>query len=167
MLKKAAQALKPGGGLLLEPHTFEIVKEIGENGASWYTSKGGLFSDAPHLMLTEHFWDEETGTTTVRHFVIDADSAEVTRQETINGGTIWLATYPGEGQSRFYIHPDGHLATWTWLNLGPLEVDDRPADSGSVEYTTSDVAPTVTLPAIGSPFDLSQFNVPEDFPIGR
>ena len=76
ILKKAADALKPNGKLLLEPHTDRLVREIGESGTSWYTSEGGLFGEQPHLVLTENFWDEESHTATVRHFVMDAESGD-------------------------------------------------------------------------------------------
>lgn len=95
----------------------------------------------------------------------DAD-AEVTRQRTVNGGAIWVATYEDRGRSRFYIHPEGHLASWSWLNRGVIEVDDSPVDSGSVSYTPLGDAPPIPLPTAGSPFDLAEFNTPEDFPFG-
>jgi SAM-dependent methyltransferase len=79
ILKKARLALADGGLLLLEPHTYTTVKEIGERPASWYSAAEGLFSAWPHICLTESFWDKAAETATVRYFVIEAASAEVSR----------------------------------------------------------------------------------------
>ena len=77
ILGKVWQALEPGGMLLLEPHPFEVVKRLGEAPASWYSSKSGLFSESPHLVLHENFWDERTSTATMRYYVVDGGSGEV------------------------------------------------------------------------------------------
>lgn len=58
ILKKAHAALRPGGRILLEPHTFEAVKRSGQ-GRSWQAAGQGLFSDAPHLCLTRNHWFAE------------------------------------------------------------------------------------------------------------
>jgi 2-polyprenyl-3-methyl-5-hydroxy-6-metoxy-1,4-benzoquinol methylase len=51
ILARAFGALLPGGYLLLEPHTFETVVELGQQPSSWYSSEKGLFSEQPHLCL--------------------------------------------------------------------------------------------------------------------
>ncbi len=79
VLGKAHAALKPGGMLLLEPHTFAAVREIGQQPASWYSAGSGLFSAAPYLLLEECFWDETRQVATERYYVIDAASGAVTR----------------------------------------------------------------------------------------
>jgi SAM-dependent methyltransferase len=79
ILRKAHRALAHGGLLLLEPHTFDAVRQIGERPPSWYTVKTGLFSDQPHLYLEESFWDAERRTATKRYFVVDASTGQVTR----------------------------------------------------------------------------------------
>ena len=76
ILSKAFQALAPGGYLLLEPHTFEKVVELGSQPDSWYSSEKGLFSDAPHLCLQENFWDAQAHVAIQRYFVIDAATGE-------------------------------------------------------------------------------------------
>ena len=38
ILEKANAALSPGGVLLLEPHTFAAVREMGEKGTNWYSA---------------------------------------------------------------------------------------------------------------------------------
>lgn len=79
ILQKAQQALKPGGWLLLEPHTFATVEALGKVPNSWYTAQSGLFSDRAHFCLTENFWDVERAVATERFFIIDAATGAVTR----------------------------------------------------------------------------------------
>jgi SAM-dependent methyltransferase len=79
ILEKAWQALEPGGRLLLEPHTYAIVKELGEKPASWYSAQAGLFSAHPHIVLQENFWDESSHAATTRYYIIDGHTGEVAR----------------------------------------------------------------------------------------
>jgi SAM-dependent methyltransferase len=79
IVRKSWQALKPSGILLLEPHTYQLVQQMGEQPASWYSSSGGLFSERPHVVLQEHFWDAGTHTSTFRYYIVDALSGQVTR----------------------------------------------------------------------------------------
>jgi SAM-dependent methyltransferase len=77
ILSKAYQALKPGGILVLEPHTFEAIWQWGERTPSWYSSKKGVFSSTPHIVMEEFFWNQDLHTTTNRYFILDANSNEV------------------------------------------------------------------------------------------
>jgi SAM-dependent methyltransferase len=79
ILRKVYQALKPGGWLLLEPHTFAAIEALGKVANSWYTTGSGLFSEHAHFCLTENFWDAERALATERYFVIDASTGAVTR----------------------------------------------------------------------------------------
>jgi SAM-dependent methyltransferase len=79
ILAKAWQSLEPGGSLLLEPHSYQLVEKMGHTDASWYGSASGLFSDQPYLLLRENHWQEEQHVTTTRYYVIDSNSAKVTR----------------------------------------------------------------------------------------
>ena len=79
ILAKANRALSDNGQLLLEPHPFTLIQHIGEQPATWYSSRSGLFSDQPHLCLTEHFWQADRRAATIRHFVVDAATGQVTR----------------------------------------------------------------------------------------
>ena len=79
LMKKAHAALVPGGVLLLEPQRYEGVRDRGEAASTWYAADGGLFSEAPHLCLDEHFWDEERRTLTTRFYIVDAGTGEVER----------------------------------------------------------------------------------------
>jgi len=78
ILQKAWYSLEPGGTLLLEPHPFQVIKNLGEAPASWYSSPAGLFSDHPHIVLHQNHWDAQTSTATKRYYVIDAKSGQVT-----------------------------------------------------------------------------------------
>ncbi len=71
--------MDPGGLLVLEPHTFEAVKELGQTSPHWYSSTAGLFSPDPHLCLQENFWDAFTSTATERFYVLDVQSGSVAR----------------------------------------------------------------------------------------
>ena len=79
ILNKAQRALDSDGVLLLEPHTFAIVREIGEQPPTWYSAESGLFSDRPHLCLKESFWDPSSDVATIRYLIVDASTGEVTR----------------------------------------------------------------------------------------
>lgn len=79
ILIKSRAALRPGGALLMEAHTFNAVKEIGLHPSSWYSANSGLFSDRSHLYLQENFWEEEQSVTTQRYFIVDAQTGQVTR----------------------------------------------------------------------------------------
>jgi SAM-dependent methyltransferase len=79
LLRKAWNALDPGGVLLLEPHTFAAIKHRGTAARSWSSHTSGLFADDPYLLLTEHFWHDELACATTRHFVVNAADAAVTR----------------------------------------------------------------------------------------
>ena len=77
ILEKAHAALSPGGVLLLEPHTFDAVREMGEKDAHWYSADSGLFSDEPYLCLRESFWHPDHAATTERYYVVDAHTGRV------------------------------------------------------------------------------------------
>ena len=79
ILNKVHAALQPGGSLLLEVHTFEVVHQMGLQPAGWYSSKAGLFSDRPHLCLQENFWEADQSVATQRFFIVDAQTCQVTR----------------------------------------------------------------------------------------
>jgi len=79
ILKKAHAALSPGGTLLIEPHRFVAVEQIGTQSPSWHTAEAGLFSEKPHLWLQEDSWNQTAGTATTRWFIIDAATGQVQR----------------------------------------------------------------------------------------
>lgn len=79
ILRQARAALTAGGQLLLEAHTFRAVHLIGSQPSNWATSTSGLFSDRPHLRLEESFWNETRKAATERYYIVDAETAEITR----------------------------------------------------------------------------------------
>ena len=77
ILKKSYEALSTGGLLLIEAQTASAVRCEGEQGTSWYSEEQGLFSDLPHLVLKETFWNNEQQVATVRYYIIDAKTNRV------------------------------------------------------------------------------------------
>ncbi len=78
ILRKAYAALNEGGRLLLEVHPLEVVQRLGHQRATWYTLEQGLFSDRPHLVLFESFWDETQSVAIERFYIVAAETGEVT-----------------------------------------------------------------------------------------
>lgn len=78
ILEKANRALVESGTLLLEPHTFDAVRAIGQRANTWYTASTGLFGEEAHLVLTENYWNPADRTATVRHYRVDAGGCRVT-----------------------------------------------------------------------------------------
>jgi SAM-dependent methyltransferase len=81
IINKAYHALKTGGKLLLEVHPFAFVQELGNQAPSWYTAQQSLFSDKPHLVLTEAYFDIDHMAT--RIYVFDGETAEMTPYTTM------------------------------------------------------------------------------------
>jgi len=79
ILRKIHTVLRSEGLLILEVHTYDVIKKIGQAPSSWYGAESGLFSPNPHLVLTENFWDTPTNTATIRHFVVEAATGNVIR----------------------------------------------------------------------------------------
>jgi SAM-dependent methyltransferase len=109
ILGRAYSALAADGLLLLEPQRFATVENTGRAGSSWYSrgEGGGLFSEQPHLCLSESFWDSERQSATQRFFIVDADTNEVTRHALTNeaytdGQFHELLTQAGFRDIRFY-----------------------------------------------------------------
>jgi SAM-dependent methyltransferase len=78
ILSEAHAALNDGGRILLEVHPLEVVQRLGHQRATWYSLSQGLFSDQPHLVLFESFWDEAQRVAIERFYIVDAETAEVT-----------------------------------------------------------------------------------------
>lgn len=78
LLKDCANWLTPNGKLLVEVHSFDEVKRQGLAEPSWQRHSQGLFLDAPHLLLTEHAWDEALQTSSTLFWVIE-ENGKVTR----------------------------------------------------------------------------------------
>jgi SAM-dependent methyltransferase len=112
ILDKAHRALVKNGRLLLEPHTLAAVRKIGEQPPSWHSENSGLFSDRPHICLSESFWDDESQVATQRYFIIDALTGNVTRhaastQAYANEQYQSLLEECGFGKVEFYASLNG------------------------------------------------------------
>jgi SAM-dependent methyltransferase len=77
ILEKVHQSLKVGGRLLLEALTFEAVHESGHQFPGWYRAENEFFAEAPHLCLTESFWDDDLTVAMERYFIIDVGTGGV------------------------------------------------------------------------------------------
>lgn len=116
------------------------------------------------------FFDDEFGPELRNQ--ITPPFADVIRQDTANGGEIWTLNFSSNEthpEQRFYVHPDGHLASWTWQALG-INVD-YPADStvlidsGNVSYTPLAEPRPLQAPEVGTELNITAFDLPDDFPI--
>lgn len=76
IIDRAYAALRPGGQLLLEVHTYDIIRRIGEEPATWHTASGGLFADQPYLCLSESAFDQ--GRSLSHYYVLDGASGAMT-----------------------------------------------------------------------------------------
>jgi hypothetical protein len=79
LLSRARAALSPGGVCVLEVHTLESLAALGARAPRWRMLPFGLFSARPHLWLEECAWDAAALVATRSHFIVDAETAEVTR----------------------------------------------------------------------------------------
>jgi SAM-dependent methyltransferase len=86
ILERAHDALEPDGHLLLEVHTLDCVRALGQQPATWYSAGRGLFSDRPHLCLMESFWDDQRNVATERYSILDAATGTVTRHASSTQG---------------------------------------------------------------------------------
>lgn len=78
LISRCARWLAPGGRMLVEVHTYDEVKRQGMTQASWQRCPQGLFLAAPHLLLTENDWDEQTRTCSTQFWAIE-ESGRTTR----------------------------------------------------------------------------------------
>jgi len=79
ILKKAHEALKRGGSLLLEVQSQKQIRQGGESSSTWHSVPSGLFSEAPHLVLQENFWHADARASTTRFWAIDGHTGAVDR----------------------------------------------------------------------------------------
>ncbi|MBN1550691.1 class I SAM-dependent methyltransferase [bacterium] len=79
ILNKAFAAMKSGGMFLAEVMRYEALEIIGKSDPTWYSAASGVFSDNAYICLEETLWNKKSHTTTIRYFVIDAESSDVTR----------------------------------------------------------------------------------------
>lgn len=77
ILRKAWGALRDGGQLLLEPHTYAYVRNLGESSPSWFSSASSVFLAEPHLCLMDYHWHAVARATTIRYYVTDLASYQM------------------------------------------------------------------------------------------
>ena len=118
ILEKIHQALKPGGLLLLEPQNLPAIQRAKSEPPIWRSYKKGLFSDRPHLFLHENFYDGRSQTVTTRYWIVDAETAEVTRYaQTAQGYS--------DGDLEELLHKKGFQAVTFYPALAPKEGQAR------------------------------------------
>ena len=82
VLRRACASLAAEGQIVVEVHSFDAIQRIAEAPPRWYTAAAGLFSDRPHLVLVETFWDAGEHAATERFFVVDLETGGVERHAT-------------------------------------------------------------------------------------
>ncbi len=110
ILRKAHAALSDGGRLLLEVSTFEAVRRQGLQHSTWQTLQQGLFSDRPHVVLFESFWNEAQAVAIERYYSIDAETNEVTPY------SISTQAYTDE-QYRYLLQAAGFVDSTSYPSL--------------------------------------------------
>ncbi|XPV76081.1 MAG: class I SAM-dependent methyltransferase [Desulfovibrio sp.] len=88
ILAKAYAALNKGGELVLELHNYNAVKSSG-SGQGWYGASTGLFSERPHLCLSQNYWVEEKKTSIqLFHVLENGENTVKTYRSTMQAYTI-------------------------------------------------------------------------------
>jgi SAM-dependent methyltransferase len=75
LLEKAAQALRPGGRLLVELLDQNGIDK--KHNTWWYTDDTGLWGDAPYLHLGERFWLDEEKIAIERFTILHLNSGQL------------------------------------------------------------------------------------------
>ncbi|THB66259.1 MAG: class I SAM-dependent methyltransferase [Desulfovibrio sp.] len=76
ILASVHAALEPGGMLFVEMQTQEAVEKLGQEN-SWYATPSGLFSQEPHVCLTQGLWYPEQRVALQRFHVVDPRTASL------------------------------------------------------------------------------------------
>lgn len=84
IINKAYATLKPGGSLLLEVTRLSAIQRYAEQTPTWYTSQSGLFSEKPHLCLSESFLEKDCQIT--HYYVFAEDNTTPQRYTTMHQG---------------------------------------------------------------------------------
>jgi SAM-dependent methyltransferase len=71
VLERVVDALVSGGRAVLEVHTRDAVRHLGEAAPVWSALARSLFSDRPHLLLEEAAWDGSSHAAVRRFWVVD------------------------------------------------------------------------------------------------
>ena len=79
ILRRACDSLAPAGRVVLEMQSYESVHKDGRKRCEWCAAETGLFSERPHLALTESFWIEDAQARVDRWYVIHVATGKVER----------------------------------------------------------------------------------------
>ena len=82
LLELIRRALAPGGRVLIEYQTWEGVQSGTQPPRTWEINRRGVASDAPHAVMTERFWDGDSGTHIARYHVVAVDGIVTTLGQT-------------------------------------------------------------------------------------
>jgi hypothetical protein len=100
-------------------------------------------------------------------------SSNVTRQDLVGGGEVWEVSVPGNDGAyilRWFIDGGGKLE----VHKGEL-IEARgsqapenilPIDSSVIRFTSVEDPAPIIAPDVDAPLDLSEFELPDDFPLG-
>jgi hypothetical protein len=126
--------------------------------------------------------DSPRGTTAIERALLSdiyealllPETSDATRQDLVGGGEVWAVTVPGdEGTSilRWFIDAGGKLAVYTGELVdarGSLAPENRiPIDSWVIWFTAVEDPAPIIAPDVDAPLDLSEFELPDDFPLGN
>lgn len=75
LLARLAEAVGPGGIVVLEVLDGDQVARGYRT--SWHAAERGLWSDGPHLALTERYWDDDALASVERVHVLSAETATI------------------------------------------------------------------------------------------
>jgi SAM-dependent methyltransferase len=75
LLRRVAEALVPGGRLIVEVHNMEYIDK--EQYTDWEVSESSLFGDYPQLCLHEQFWSEGERATLDRYYIFNIETGEM------------------------------------------------------------------------------------------
>lgn len=78
ILRRACDALVPGGKLLLELFELQFLVELGHAPRMQNTVRSGVFSAGPYTRVTERKWFPEQRVTVERHIIMDAENRSMT-----------------------------------------------------------------------------------------
>jgi hypothetical protein len=101
------------------------------------------------------------------------DTSDVTRQDLVGGGKVWAVTVPGDEGTyilRWFIDAGGELTVHTnelFDGRGSLAPETRgPIDRSVIRFTPVVAPAPIVAPDVDAPLDLSEFELPDDFPLG-
>ncbi|SMF25171.1 class I SAM-dependent methyltransferase [Desulfovibrio gilichinskyi] len=88
ILSKAYEALALRGTLLIEVQSFDAIERMAQSPNTWSSAEAGLFTESPHICLTENRWFADETTSFQQFHVITGDGDDhVTYRSTTKAWT--------------------------------------------------------------------------------